>query len=236
MLARRSVSTSALAQSGATSTSAISRRGTLAISWRRGISASVFTVSEAPSAPLSGSGIRQWLTKSRIRLPLLGRVSVSDVFGHAAFALAGTAFLDPDILNLRLLSVASGAATLTFTYFHPVGKPLWLPFMWNALFMLINSGHIYSIFSERWEAERLDPRALELYSTVFEHQGLSAVDFAKLRSLGTWTTFRKGTTLQQEDEPSASVFLVVSGGVDVKVGATKSHALHEHQFIGDMGL
>ena len=36
---------------------------------------------------------------------------ISDLFGHVAFALAGTAFLDPDILNLRLLSVASGGAT-----------------------------------------------------------------------------------------------------------------------------
>ena len=80
---------------------------------------------------------------------------MSEIFGHAAFALAGTAFLDPDILNLRLLSVASGGATLIFTYFHPVGKPLWLPFMWNALFMAINSGHIYNIVAEQREAERL---------------------------------------------------------------------------------
>ena len=150
--------------------------------------------------------------------------------------LSGTAFLDPDILNLRILSVASGGATLVFTYFHPVGKPLWLPFMWNALFMMINSGHIYRIVSEQREAERLPPQALDLWRAVFAHQGVSAVDFARLLSAGTWTTLRKGATLQQEGEASASVFLVVSGGADVKIGGKRSHRLHEHQFIGDMGL
>ena len=84
----------------------------------------------------SAAPLRRWLTATKV--PLLN-LSISDLFGHAAFALAGTAFLDPDILNLRLLSVASGGATLVFTFFHPVGRPLWLPFGWNCLFMLINS-------------------------------------------------------------------------------------------------
>ena len=65
---------------------------------------------------------------------------------------------------------------------------------------------------------------------------MSAVDFARLLSAGTWTTLRKGATLQEEGEPSASVFLVVSGGADVKVASKRSHRLREHQFIGDMGL
>ena len=192
--------------------------------------------SSTGTASSASSGVRRWLTNTQVRLPLVGNVSISEVFGHSAFALAGTAFLDADVLNLRILSVASGAATLVFTYFHPVGKPLWLPFMWNALFMAINSGHIYNIVTEQREAERLPPQALELWRTVFAHRGVTAVDFARLLSAGTWTTLRKGATLQQEGAPSASVFLIVSGGADVKIGAKKSHRLHEHQFIGDMGL
>ena len=78
-----------------------------------------------------------WLSRSR-------QISLSEVFGHSGFLLAGTAFLDPDILNLRLLSVASGAATLVFTYWHPVGHPLWLPFGWNVVFMAINGGYMSS--------------------------------------------------------------------------------------------
>ena len=39
-----------------------------------------------------------------------------------------------------------------------------------------------------------------------------------LLQAGTWTTLRKGATLQEEGQPSASVFLLVSGGADVAVG------------------
>jgi hypothetical protein len=191
----------------------------------------------SPAVPAaSGSALAVALRTKRLRLPLLGKLSVSELFGHTAFALAATAFLDPDILNLRLLSVASGAATLIFTYYHPVGRPLWLPFGWNVLFMTINAGHIYSILSSKWEAERMPPQAVDLWKAVFSHQGVSAVDFNKLLACGTWTTLRKGTALQAEGQPSASIFLLVQGGADVSVGGTKTHRLSQHQFIGDMGL
>ena len=191
----------------------------------------------SPAVPAaSGSALAVALRTKRLRLPLLGKLSVSELFGHTAFALAATAFLDPDILNLRLLSVASGAATLIFTYYHPVGRPLWLPFGWNVLFMTINAGHIYSILSSKWEAERMPPQAVDLWKAVFSYQGVSAVDFNKLLACGTWTTLRKGTALQAEGQPSASIFLLVQGGADVSVGGTKTHRLSQHQFIGDMGL
>ena len=66
---------------------------------------------------------------------------------------------------------------------------------------------------------------------------MSAVDFAKLLQAGTWTTLRKGATLQEEGQPSASVFLLVSGGADVAVGGKKVLSRKgKHQFIGDAGL
>ena len=195
---------------------------------------STIAATAAPAAETAASsGIRKMLTTAR---PMLFGRSISEVSGHTAFALAGTAFLDPDILNLRLLSVASGGANLVFSYFHPVGKPLWLPFGWNLVFMAINGGHIYRILSERWQAERLPPQALDLWKAVFSHQGVSAVDFSKLLSAGTWTTFRKGATLQAENELSASVFLLVGGGADVSFAGKKSHKIRDHQFVGDMGL
>lgn len=181
----------------------------------------------------SAGGFRKLLTAPR---PVLQGRSISEVFGHSSFLLAGTAFLDPDILNLRVLSVGAGSCNLIFSYFHPVGKPLWLPFGWNLVFMVINGGHIYRILSERWQAERLPPQALDLWKAVFQHQGVSAVDFAKLLQAGTWTTFRKGATLQQEGELSASVILLVGGGADVSFAGRKSHRIRDHQFIGDMGL
>ena len=183
----------------------------------------------------SAEGVRKWLTCSKVRIPYVGSVSVSEIFGHSAFLLAGTAFLDPDILNLRILSVGSGCATLVFTYFHPVGKPLWLPFIWNVFFIGINTTYIYRILSEQRSAERLPPVALDVWRSVFSPNGMSAVDFAKLLGAGTWTTLRTGATLQQEGEASASVFLVVGGGVDVRVGGRRTTRLGSGNFFGDTG-
>jgi hypothetical protein len=66
------------------------------------------SAASAPTGIATAAPLRRWLTATKV--PLLN-LSISDLFGHVAFALAGTAFLDPDILNLRLLSVASGGAT-----------------------------------------------------------------------------------------------------------------------------
>ena len=170
-----------------------------------------------------------WLSRSR-------QISLSEVFGHCSFLLAGTAFLDPDIFNLRVISVAAGVSNLVFSFFHPVGHPLWLPFGWNVVFIGINGWHIYRILSERREAEQLPPQAIELWRSVFAPHGMRQVDFAKLLNAGTWTTLRKGAKLQEEGQSSNSLFLIVRGGADVSHGGRFSHKLHEHQFIGDMGL
>ena len=162
------------------------------------------------------------MRKRRI-LPLLGPMCPSEAFGHAAFMLAGTAFLEPDILYLRAISIAAGGATLVFTYFHPTGRPLWLPFGWNVVFMLINGTQIYRILHDSSEAKKLPPQALELWRRVFAVHGLSDVEFSKLLAAGTWTTFRKATTLQEEGQPSNSVFLIVHGGADVLMHGEKAH-------------
>ena len=156
-------------------------------------------------------------------VPVLGPMCPSEAFGHAAFMLAGTAFLEPDILYLRAISIVAGGATLVFTYFHPTGRPLWLPFGWNVVFMLINVTQIYRILQDCSEAKKLPPQALELWRSVFAAHGLSDVEFSKLLAAGTWTTFRKGTTLQEEGQPSNSVFIIVHGGADVLVRGEKAH-------------
>lgn len=193
------------------------------------------SAAEAVSGGAKAAGFSSAM-RARVRVPVLGNLSISEAAGHVAFILAGTAFLDPDILNLRLLSVASGGATLVFAYFHPVGYPLWIPFGWNLAFMCINSGHIYKILTERWEAEHLPVAAVELWKKAFAPHGVSAVDFAKLLDAGTWTTLRAGAVLQEEGRASNSVFVIVRGGADVNVDGERSHEIGSNQFVGDMGL
>jgi hypothetical protein len=52
----------------------------------------------------------------------------SECFGHASFFLVAVSYAVDDFLQLRLIAIAGSAAMLIFTYFHPHGRVLWLPF------------------------------------------------------------------------------------------------------------
>ncbi|KAL3905630.1 MAG: hypothetical protein SGPRY_010846, partial [Prymnesium sp.] len=198
---------------------------------------SAFIHAEAVTARAATFSIRfSQLMRLKREVPLVGAISISEMFGHASFMLAGTAFLDPDILGLRILSVMAGSATLIFTYWHPVGKPLWIPFGWNIVFIVINGGRIYEILSERRKADQLPEQAVEVWRSVFAAHGVEKPLFAKLLETGTWVTFRKGATLLEEGQPSNSVMLVVRGGADVFFEGQYAKGLSDRQFIGEMGL
>mgnify|MGYP002883295872 CR=1 FL=1 len=168
--------------------------------------------------------------------PFSSQFSVSSLCGHAAFVLAGTAFLEPDILNLRVLSVASGAATCIFSFYHPVGQPLWLPFGWNLVFIAINASRIRQILTERYEADNLPAVAVQLWRAALAPHGVTSVEFSRLLNAATVTTLRKDTEIQKEGAESNSIFLLVRGGAVVTVDGNEVHTLGPHQFVGDMGL
>lgn len=79
--------------------------------------------------------------------PLLPRsptntFSLAEALGHTSFVLVALSYSIDDVLWLRLTAVVGSTAMLGFTYFHPHGKVLWLPFRWNALFIVINTAQI----------------------------------------------------------------------------------------------
>lgn len=204
---------------------------------RRILSRSSSTSVQSPQLSLSDAAMQvSTVMRTKRNLPLIGAISISEIFGHASFMLAGTAFLEPDILGLRILSVISGGATLVFTYWHPIGKPLWIPFGWNVLFIMINSARIYEILHERRKADRLPEQAVDVWRSVFAAHGIDKTLFAKLFEAGTWVTLRKGATLSDEGQPSNSVILLVRGGADVFFEGQHARALSDRQFIGEMGL
>ena len=76
--------------------------------------------------------------------------TLSEFFGHSSFILVAISYAVDDFLNLRIIAVAGSSVMLLFTYFHPHGRVLWLPFKWNLLFILINSYRIGKVFLDRY--------------------------------------------------------------------------------------
>lgn len=96
-----------------------------------------------------------------------------------------------DFLELRIIAVAGSTAMLFFTYFHPHGRVLWLPFKWNLVFLAINSYRIGNVFLKRFEAEnKLSQELLDIRENHF--YVLDPVDYYKLLQVGRMETFKPG--------------------------------------------
>lgn len=119
--------------------------------------------------------------------------TLSEVLGHSSFILVAASYAMDDFLQLRIVAVAGSSAMLFFTYFHPYGRVLWLPFKWNVCFILINSYRIGKVYIGRFYAANL----AEEFKTIRQNHFyvLDPVDFYKLVKLGRTETFKKGDLL-----------------------------------------
>lgn len=119
--------------------------------------------------------------------------TITECFGHSSFILVAISYAVDDFLMLRILAVAGSTVMLVFTYFHPYGRVLWLPFKWNVLFIVLNSYRIGKIYLDRYMAEQLPEELLRIRRDHF--YVVSPVAFAKLARLGHRETFEDGEVL-----------------------------------------
>ena len=117
-------------------------------------------------------------------------ITLSEVCGHASFILVAVSYAMDDFLELRIIAVAGSTAMLFFTYFHPHGRVLWLPFKWNVLFILINSYRIGNVYKKRFHAQQLPAELLNIREKHF--YVLDPEDFYKLVEMGRMETFNPG--------------------------------------------
>lgn len=119
--------------------------------------------------------------------------TLSEFFGHSSFILVAISYAVDDFLNLRIIAVAGSSVMLLFTYFHPHGRVLWLPFKWNLLFILINSYRIGKVFLDRYLAEQLSPQMIQIRNDHFYI--LDPPDFARLVRVGKLEAVKAGDVL-----------------------------------------
>lgn len=95
-----------------------------------------------------------------------------------------------DFLELRIIAVAGSTAMLFFTYFHPHGQVLWLPFKWNLLFVAINSYRIGNVYKKRFHAQQLPDNLIAIRENHF--YVLDPEDYYKLVEISRAETFQPG--------------------------------------------
>jgi len=160
----------------------------------------------------------------------------SEWFGHASFFLVAVSYAVDDFLQLRILAIAGSSAMLLFTYFHPHGRILWLPFQWNCVFVLLNSWRVAKVY---WDNHYLCNQLSEQVDQIYDHHFSPVMeknDFARLVRLGTKETYQKGDVVVRQDNDNRYVRLVVAGDLVVDRDGQTTYWLHEGQFMSEMGL
>lgn len=172
--------------------------------------------------------IPRWVT------PKHYSITFSELFGHGSFILVAASYAVDDFLWLRIIAVAGSTSMLFFTYFHPHGRVLWLPFKWNCLFIAINSYRIGKVYLDRYLAEQLSDELRETRSRHFYL--MDTVDFGRLARVGTIETFKKGENIIEQGQPNSYVRVVLSGGLKVMHDDKITYQLEEGNFISESGL
>jgi hypothetical protein len=139
--------------------------------------------------------------------------TLSESFGHASFILVAASYAVDDFLQLRIIAVAGSTAMLVFTYFHPHGRVLWLPFKWNLLFIAINGYRIGKVYLDQWRAQSMSGDMRRIHDQHFYVMKL--VDFSRLVRMGEKITVLRGQELIHQGDPNKYIYLVLGGELDV---------------------
>jgi len=159
----------------------------------------------------------------------------SECFGHASFFLVAVSYAVDDFLHLRLIAIAGSSAMLVFTYFHPHGRVLWLPFQWNCIFVALNSWRVAKVYLDHYRSGLLEPSVDSVYENHFG-DAMEKTDFARLVRLGTLETYHEGDVVVTQGHENRYVRLVVSGDLEVDRDGQTTYWMRGGQFVSEMGL
>lgn len=152
--------------------------------------------------------------------------------GHVASILTMVAYLLRDILWLRLLTIVSCFAGITFNYFVPT-TPLWTVIAWNAVFAVINIVQIAIIIRERAGIEFTEEEK-ELYETLFKT--FAPFEFMKLMRLAKWHQVAPGEVVALEGQALDNVMMIYNGRLSVEKEGKQFAELLDGNFIGEVSF
>mmetsp|Transcript_34295 Transcript_34295/g.50422 ORF Transcript_34295/g.50422 Transcript_34295/m.50422 type:complete len:437 (-) Transcript_34295:294-1604(-) len=161
-------------------------------------------------------------------------ITISEIFGHSAFFLTFVSFAVDDFLTLRAVAIVASSSLILFSYFHPYGRPLWLPLKWNCLFIAVNGYRIGKVYYDEYMAHNLSEELLHIHSDHFHV--IDIVDFAKLVKIGEIETFHEGDEVLNQGKSNRYLRLVLDGKLDVFRDGQRTYSLEEGNFISEVGL
>lgn len=161
-------------------------------------------------------------------------VTFSECFGHSSFILVAASYATDDFITLRSIAVIGSTAMLAFTYFHPHGQVLWLPFKWNILFIAINSYRLGIIMYQQYLADMMPEEMKRIREEHF--YVVEPIGWSKLIRSGREETYQPGALIVQQGDMNPYIRLVLEGELEVMRDGQVTYQLDEGHFVSESGL
>jgi hypothetical protein len=150
---------------------------------------------------------------------------------HLANVLLLVSFLVSDILWLRVLNIAAGAAFIA--YFRLATPSAIVPVAWNLLFLGINVVQVARLWLER-RPVKLSNDELSLHQLAF--RTLTPREFLRLVAIGTWEEAEPGARLIEQGTELERVLVLRSGVTEVVANGERVAELKAGQLVGEMAF
>lgn len=152
--------------------------------------------------------------------------------GQLAYFLTFLSFALRNVNWLRATAICSSAAAIFYSA-QVSREPLWIPILWNALFILTNAAQL---LLTRWRARSvaLDPLENFLGKTVLLN--FPPAEVKSLTAIASEGNVAAGKHLIQAGMELRHLFCIVQGRVDVITNGVKHAELTPGYFVGEMSL
>jgi hypothetical protein len=154
-------------------------------------------------------------------------IASPDYLLHLANILLLVAYSVRSILLLRCFAVAASLISIPYYLFQT--NILWPPVGWSGVFIVINTAQIGILLWERRPVVFSDEER-KLYDLGFS--ALMPRDFASLVTVGEWRNAAPGDKLLVEGRRTESIFVPISGTVEICSGERRIGRLAPGQTVG----
>ena len=150
---------------------------------------------------------------------------------HLANVLYFVSYSVRDILWLRCFTVAGLFMCMPYYVFRE--SPLWPPFAWHVVFVMVNGFQIGLLIRDRMPIDLNADEAM-LHSGAFRM--LSPQQVRKVANLGQWHEAKSGDCIVAERQPLDHLILLHAGRAHVRVEGRVIAELTGGQFVGEMSF
>lgn len=156
----------------------------------------------------------------------------SNICGHGAFLFLAVSYQETEFVRLRLFACSGIVLNILFQYYRPI--PLWIPIKWNALFLLINVGMLSQLYRDKSLAQGMKQEEKEIFADVFRPSGMKDVEYLKLLTIAKRLEIKKGENIISPERDNNSLYLIISGDMDIIRDQKVVNRLETNQFCGEM--